>query len=228
MGSSPVDRQALLNDVAARAGAYLRGLDQRKVAPDPAAVAALAALDSPLPQTPSDAAATLDLLDRYGSPATMAMAGPRFFGFVIGGALPGRARRQLAGGLLGPEHVLLRDHAGDRASRADGVALAVRAARSAARLCRRLRHRGDDGQLRCTRRGAPRRTRPRRLKRRGRRPVRRAADPSRGGCGSPSDPAQGARPAGSRSRSAATCPGRWPGPNARGRAADAVGAGDRL
>jgi glutamate/tyrosine decarboxylase-like PLP-dependent enzyme len=78
----------LLNDVAARAGAYLRGLDQRKVAPDPAAVAALAALDSPLPQTPSDAAATLDLLDRYGSPATMAMAGPRFFGFVIGGALP--------------------------------------------------------------------------------------------------------------------------------------------
>jgi glutamate/tyrosine decarboxylase-like PLP-dependent enzyme len=28
------------------------------------------------------------LLDEIGSPATMAMAGPRFFGFVIGGALP--------------------------------------------------------------------------------------------------------------------------------------------
>jgi glutamate/tyrosine decarboxylase-like PLP-dependent enzyme len=28
------------------------------------------------------------MLDDYGSPATMAMAGPRFFGFVIGGSLP--------------------------------------------------------------------------------------------------------------------------------------------
>jgi glutamate/tyrosine decarboxylase-like PLP-dependent enzyme len=32
--------------------------------------------------------ATLALLDDVGSPAVMAMAGPRFFGFVIGGALP--------------------------------------------------------------------------------------------------------------------------------------------
>ena len=31
---------------------------------------------------------TLRMLDEFGSPATMAMAGPRFFGFVIGGALP--------------------------------------------------------------------------------------------------------------------------------------------
>ena len=31
---------------------------------------------------------SIRLLDEIGSPATMAMAGPRFFGFVIGGALP--------------------------------------------------------------------------------------------------------------------------------------------
>jgi glutamate/tyrosine decarboxylase-like PLP-dependent enzyme len=78
----------LLQDVAARATAYLQGLDQRKVAPDPAAVAALDALDAALPETPCDAREVVELLDRYGSPATLAEAGPRFFGFVIGGALP--------------------------------------------------------------------------------------------------------------------------------------------
>jgi glutamate/tyrosine decarboxylase-like PLP-dependent enzyme len=41
-----------------------------------------------LPEEPGDPAETLRLLDEGGSPATMAMAGPRFFGFVIGGALP--------------------------------------------------------------------------------------------------------------------------------------------
>jgi glutamate/tyrosine decarboxylase-like PLP-dependent enzyme len=78
----------LLQDVAARASAYLQGLDQRKVAPDPAAVAALDALDGALPDAPCDPAEVVALLDRYGSPATLAEAGPRFFGFVIGGALP--------------------------------------------------------------------------------------------------------------------------------------------
>jgi glutamate/tyrosine decarboxylase-like PLP-dependent enzyme len=66
----------------------LQGLQRRKVAPDPAAVAALDALDGALPDGPCDPAQVLELLDRYGSPATLAEAGPRFFGFVMGGALP--------------------------------------------------------------------------------------------------------------------------------------------
>lgn len=78
----------LLQDVAARASAYLGGLDARKVAPDPTAVAALDAFDDALPEIPDDPRKVIDVLDRYGSPATMAMAGPRFFGFVIGGSLP--------------------------------------------------------------------------------------------------------------------------------------------
>lgn len=78
----------LLQDVAARAAAYLDGLDSRKVAPDPAAVDALAALDGDLPDRGSDPGSVIAELDRYASPATMAMAGPRFYGFVIGGALP--------------------------------------------------------------------------------------------------------------------------------------------
>jgi glutamate/tyrosine decarboxylase-like PLP-dependent enzyme len=78
----------LLQDVATRADAYLQGLATRGVAPDPAAVAALDALDGELPEKPVAADEILQLLDRYASPATLATAGPRFFGFVIGGVLP--------------------------------------------------------------------------------------------------------------------------------------------
>jgi glutamate/tyrosine decarboxylase-like PLP-dependent enzyme len=79
---------SLLTSAAERAMAYLAGLDERPVRPDPEAVAALARLDEPLPEGPTDSQAVLRLLDEAGSPATMAMAGPRFFGLVVGGALP--------------------------------------------------------------------------------------------------------------------------------------------
>src|SRR5687768_4165017 len=78
----------LLDDAARRAQRYLETLSERRVGPSPAAVAALSALREPLPAHPTDPAEVLRLLDEIGSPATMAMAGPRFFGFVIGGALP--------------------------------------------------------------------------------------------------------------------------------------------
>ena len=80
--------ETLLTSAAERARAYLAGLDERSVRPDPEAVAALVRFDEPLPDDPADPQAVLRLLDETGSPATMAMAGPRFFGFVIGGALP--------------------------------------------------------------------------------------------------------------------------------------------
>jgi glutamate/tyrosine decarboxylase-like PLP-dependent enzyme len=78
----------LLSDASARAIRYLEGLDARSVAPTPAAIKQLQALDAPLPAKSGDPAETLRLLDELGSPATAAMAGPRFFGFVIGGSLP--------------------------------------------------------------------------------------------------------------------------------------------
>ncbi|HET7535630.1 MAG TPA: aminotransferase class V-fold PLP-dependent enzyme [Candidatus Didemnitutus sp.] len=80
--------KTILADASTRAIRYLESLDQRPVAPSAAAIAGLRAFDEPLPAGPTDPAATLRLLDEVGSPATMAMAGPRFFGFVIGGSLP--------------------------------------------------------------------------------------------------------------------------------------------
>jgi len=78
----------LLNAAAERAIRYLETLDRRGVAPSPAAVAALARFDEPLPEGPSDPESVLALLDEVGSPGTMAMAGRRFYGWVTGGSLP--------------------------------------------------------------------------------------------------------------------------------------------
>lgn len=78
----------LLTTTAQRAAAYLDSLAHRSVAPSKEAVARLAAFDIPLQQEPVNPETVLQTLDEIGSPATMAMAGPRFFGFVIGGSLP--------------------------------------------------------------------------------------------------------------------------------------------
>jgi len=81
-------RPALLRDACARALAYLDGLADRPVAPAAAAVAALDRLDFALPGAGLDATSVLAMLDEYGSPGTVASGGPRYFGFVTGGALP--------------------------------------------------------------------------------------------------------------------------------------------
>lgn len=80
--------EELLRDAAERSLAYLATLDRRAVRPTADALAALARFDESLPAEPRDPRETLKLLDEAGSPATTAMAGPRFFGFVVGGALP--------------------------------------------------------------------------------------------------------------------------------------------
>jgi glutamate/tyrosine decarboxylase-like PLP-dependent enzyme len=80
--------RALLAAAAERASHYLDDIATRSVAPGQDAVAQLSLLDRPLQDEPVSPEAVLQQLDDVGSPATMAMAGPRFFGFVIGGSLP--------------------------------------------------------------------------------------------------------------------------------------------
>jgi aromatic-L-amino-acid decarboxylase len=90
------DRAALIVDAASRAARYLSEIQERSVAPSPDALAGLRRLAPPLPATGLAAERVLALLDEAGSPATLATAGPRFFGFVIGGSLPAT----LAAGIL--------------------------------------------------------------------------------------------------------------------------------
>lgn len=78
----------LLEDTAQRAISYLDGLETRRVAPSAEAISNLATLDESLTEEPASPELVIKLLDEICSPATMAMAGPRFFGFVIGGSLP--------------------------------------------------------------------------------------------------------------------------------------------
>jgi len=78
----------LLNDAQQRASRYLESVNARSVAPAAEAIAALTKLEQAFPEQTLTAAAVLAELDELGSPATMASAGARFFGFVIGGALP--------------------------------------------------------------------------------------------------------------------------------------------
>ncbi len=83
------DHQALLADAAVRATRYLAALAERPVAPGREAVDRLRAFsDRPLPGAPLDPRAVLAELDRVVAPATLASAGPRFFGWVHGGSLP--------------------------------------------------------------------------------------------------------------------------------------------
>ena len=78
----------LLRAATDRALRYLDALDTRPVAPHRQDVERLTALAEPLPDAPSDPAVVLALLDEVASPATVASAGGRYFGFVVGGTLP--------------------------------------------------------------------------------------------------------------------------------------------
>jgi glutamate/tyrosine decarboxylase-like PLP-dependent enzyme len=78
----------LLTDALGTVLRYLAGLPERPVFPSPTSLDALNEFSRPLQDQPRDPTDVLRELDAYGSPATVATAGGRFFGFVIGGSLP--------------------------------------------------------------------------------------------------------------------------------------------
>jgi glutamate/tyrosine decarboxylase-like PLP-dependent enzyme len=78
----------LLSEAAIRAEAYLGQIQERHVGVRQEALAKLPALGGSLSAEGEDPLDVLRLLDQIGSPATAASMGRRFFGGVIGGALP--------------------------------------------------------------------------------------------------------------------------------------------
>lgn len=82
------DNLQLLFDADARARRHVAGLETQRVFPDALAIADLQRFDEALSLRGEPAGQTLALLDEVGSPATVASAGPSYFGFVIGGTLP--------------------------------------------------------------------------------------------------------------------------------------------
>jgi glutamate/tyrosine decarboxylase-like PLP-dependent enzyme len=86
-----MDELALLADADQRAHDYVAATAKRRVFPDADALAKLSAFDEPLPEHSHPDSDVLRLLDEAGSPATVASNGPRYFGFVIGAALPAAA-----------------------------------------------------------------------------------------------------------------------------------------
>lgn len=68
--------------------AYMDGVFDRNVFPTQGALDGLTAFDEPLPQDPTDPEQMLRMLHEYGSPATVAHTGGRYFGMVIGSVFP--------------------------------------------------------------------------------------------------------------------------------------------
>lgn len=76
-------KQAFENSLAYRAS-----LEKRRVFPDFKMLEEMKQLDIPLPEKPNDPEKIIELLSNAGLQGTNAVAGPRYFGFVIGGSTP--------------------------------------------------------------------------------------------------------------------------------------------
>lgn len=63
-------------------------IDARAAAPTPVAIDGLVAFDEPLPDSPTDPGATIELLATVGGPAAMGSTGPNYYGFVNGATFP--------------------------------------------------------------------------------------------------------------------------------------------
>jgi glutamate/tyrosine decarboxylase-like PLP-dependent enzyme len=82
------DVRTLLQRTAELAAEYLESLEDRPVFPQVSAEELRAALGGPLPETPTDPQEVMEALAKAADPGLVAMGSGRYFGFVIGGALP--------------------------------------------------------------------------------------------------------------------------------------------
>ncbi|CBJ81319.1 hypothetical protein XBJ2_1230004 [Xenorhabdus bovienii str. Jollieti] len=74
---------------------YVSEVRNQRVFPDSDALSGLQNLDGALPQNGTDCQQVLVQLHKYGSPATVATTGGRYFGLVVGGSTPADIQRSL-------------------------------------------------------------------------------------------------------------------------------------
>ncbi len=82
------EHRDLFEQVKSYAYDYMDSVYERAVFPTEDSINHLDIFDEPLPEKPCDSSEILRLLHEYGSPATIAQTGGRYFGFVNGGAIP--------------------------------------------------------------------------------------------------------------------------------------------
>jgi glutamate/tyrosine decarboxylase-like PLP-dependent enzyme len=82
------DERELLRHTADLAADFVDTLDERPVFPQDSVEEIAEALGGPLPSSPSDPREVVELMAREIERGVVATAGPRYFGYVIGGALP--------------------------------------------------------------------------------------------------------------------------------------------
>jgi glutamate/tyrosine decarboxylase-like PLP-dependent enzyme len=82
------DHRALLRQTADLAADFLDGIETRPVRPRASHDELLATIGGPLPDRGEAPGEVVDHLATIADPGLIASAGPRFFGFVIGGSLP--------------------------------------------------------------------------------------------------------------------------------------------
>jgi glutamate/tyrosine decarboxylase-like PLP-dependent enzyme len=82
------ERERAVSDAFGLGLDYLASLDGRHVGPRADAATIRERLGTTLPEDPEDAASVVAALADAVDPGLVASAGPRYFGFVIGGALP--------------------------------------------------------------------------------------------------------------------------------------------
>src|SRR5688500_8699011 len=87
MGGDVTEQPALRRSFE-HASRFLEGLPSRPIRPQAELAELRAALEGPLPDEGLDPTRVVDDLARAAEPGLVASAGPRYFGFVIGGGLP--------------------------------------------------------------------------------------------------------------------------------------------
>jgi glutamate/tyrosine decarboxylase-like PLP-dependent enzyme len=83
-----MEHKEIFEQVQKYALTYTDKVKERNVFPTDGAIADLNIFTELLPQKTGDATEILSLLNQYGSPATVAQTGGRYFGFVDGGVIP--------------------------------------------------------------------------------------------------------------------------------------------